>query len=621
MQPKNIDELIEKAYREEWGALLYGEGLLTEIPSSIRKLKNLRSLNLANNQIREIPDWILELHNLEELNLHSNNISIIPQEIGRLTQLRVIDLRANALISLPAEIGLLTNLEFLLLGTGPAEFLYSYYGGYGNKIGDIPDTISNLKKLQILSLGGNRLEFIPDSICNLPSLTSLGLDENLISEIPNQIYQLQKLERLALGRQASEMNDSRIGLLEEDKKTELLNSFRKLNPNLFLLINLEELILCDNTIESLPKEIGNLKNLKNLDIRNNKLTTLPIEIRSLTNLDHLYLGDNLLSIPEEILDRYWEPKKIISYSFDTSKEERNEFERISNAIRDVEKERAEFKKSHYGLDYPVVTTAYPESVTKNKWYGLEIFFYLKSLSHVVANEIHKLRQQDNIDLGDVTSHINSPIPTGTQVSFIFSSPQDVLMNPSSITLRWYESYYKLPFRIYVPQDTHDDFIVLLIDVVIHGLPITKIPISISTTKQPTVNTSMVSSMNWPREVFASYSRKDSKIVRHLKRRYLALGIYMFIDVDDLRSGEYWESRLYERIDRSDVFQLFWSQQASQSRFVEKEWKHAVSLLNAKGDGFIKPIYWEDSLPSVPDELSHINFYKIGFDLDEFASDE
>jgi hypothetical protein len=60
------------------------------------------------------------------------------------------------------------------------------------------------------------------------------------------------------------------------------------------------------------------------------------------------------------------------------------------------------------------------------------------------------------------------------------------------------------------------------------------------------------------DVFASFAREDLEIVRHLKKRYEALGIYLFIDVDDLRGGSIWRRELFQRIEQSDLFQLFWS---------------------------------------------------------------
>ncbi len=66
------------------------------------------------------------------------------------------------------------------------------------------------------------------------------------------------------------------------------------------------------------------------------------------------------------------------------------------------------------------------------------------------------------------------------------------------------------------------------------------------------------------------------------------------------------------IERADIFQLFWSSEASQSAYVEQEWRHALQLAGRKGPAFIRPVYWEKNLPSVLEVLSSIHFAPVDF---------
>jgi len=61
------------------------------------------------------------------------------------------------------------------------------------------------------------------------------------------------------------------------------------------------------------------------------------------------------------------------------------------------------------------------------------------------------------------------------------------------------------------------------------------------------------------------------------------------------------------ITEADIFQLFWSWNSSQSPFVEREWRHALSLGR---EMFIRPTYWEDPWPDPPDPLRPIHFQRI-----------
>jgi hypothetical protein len=105
-------------------------------------------------------------------------------------------------------------------------------------------------------------------------------------------------------------------------------------------------------------------------------------------------------------------------------------------------------------------------------------------------------------------------------------------------------------------------------------------------------------------IFVSYAHEDATIVDQLERAYAALGMEYLRDVRTLRSGEEWNPALLGKIEEADVFQLCWSYAAKQSKPVEQEWRHALSLGRSH---FIRPTYWEEPMPEPPSELSNIHF--------------
>ena len=56
----------------------------SEFPSEIRKFRNLREIDISNNNISTIPAWITELTLLVRLELSSNPISMLPSDIDKL---------------------------------------------------------------------------------------------------------------------------------------------------------------------------------------------------------------------------------------------------------------------------------------------------------------------------------------------------------------------------------------------------------------------------------------------------------------------------------------------------------------------------------------------------------
>lgn len=76
----------------------------------------------------------------------------------------------------------------------------------------------------------------------------------------------------------------------------------------------------------------------------------------------------------------------------------------------------------------------------------------------------------------------------------------------------------------------------------------------------------------------------------------------------------------ELVAEADVFQLFWSHNSRTSRYVELEWRHALSL--SKADDFVRPMYWERPRPSAPPELDRLHFeYFGGYDGADEGLDE
>ena len=80
---------------------------------------------------------------------------------------------------------------------------------------------------------------------------------------------------------------------------------------------------------------------------------------------------------------------------------------------------------------------------------------------------------------------------------------------------------------------------------------------------------------------------------------------VFLDVLSLRSGDLWQQRIREEVSIRDVFYLFWSLAARNSRWVETEWRTA---LNVRGLEYIDPVPLQSaSVAPPPPELAALHF--------------
>jgi len=151
-----------------------------------------------------------------------------------------------------------------------------------------------------------------------------------------------------------------------------------------------------------------------------------------------------------------------------------------------------------------------------------------------------------------------------------------------------------------------------IDVYVDELPVATMRVSINFGAESQRRGPISDNAAWFEEIFASYAREDIKLVEHLKKRYAALGLNLFIDVEDLQVGVKWRPELFRQIDSSDLFQLFWSSNSKASKNVEVEWRHALQVQRYNGGRFIRPVYWEQPMPTPPSELADLNFRPIRF---------
>ncbi|GJP29931.1 hypothetical protein CLOM_g20506 [Closterium sp. NIES-68] len=153
-----------------------------------------------------------------------------------------------------------------------------HYGDDGASLGSIPDALSNLTRLTLLSLSYNGMTgSIPSSLANLRQLNTLSLTTNeLTGSIPSAFGQLQMLTSI-------------------DLSSNLLNG--TIPASIATITSLSSLDIGINRLSgSIPTSLGSLVNLQYLLLNTNKLMgPLPPSLSNLSKLQMLVLNYNGLS--------------------------------------------------------------------------------------------------------------------------------------------------------------------------------------------------------------------------------------------------------------------------------------------------------------------------------------
>jgi leucine-rich repeat protein SHOC2 len=121
---------------------------------SMAPYANLQEFDVSNNQLKELPHGLCDMKNgLSRLAADHNELKTVPEYITCLGNLQILSLQSNQINSLPA--------------------------------------LAGLDSLQQLDLSNNKLEVLPESLVLLPSLKRLDLRFNVLvsSLIPEATHE------------------------------------------------------------------------------------------------------------------------------------------------------------------------------------------------------------------------------------------------------------------------------------------------------------------------------------------------------------------------------------------------------------------------------------------------
>ncbi len=190
-------------------------------------------------------ELLCHFQELRRIHLDKGLVEQIPSEIGNLSGLKsfyISDYRGD---SLPPEIGSLRNLTSLYLSSNDKNF--------DKKGFFVPNSISDLKFLQTISLRRLNLQKFPVGLYQCVELEKLILTSANIEEISPSIEQLNNLQKIDLS----------------------YNQITKLPKNLQKMPSLKEVIVRHNNIKCLPKWIGELPSSIHFDVSFNEISSLP----------------------------------------------------------------------------------------------------------------------------------------------------------------------------------------------------------------------------------------------------------------------------------------------------------------------------------------------------------
>ncbi len=160
-------------------------------PIEITKFKSLKSLSIWWNEIKTFPaDFFTQNTQIEELDMTSmfefdfkSNLN----KIHSFKNLKRLNLGNNQIPYLTIQFDKLENLE-----------VFSYIRQDSINLKDLCIKLSNCKKLKTIHLSVNNIKFLPEEILFLASLEELNLFQNKIKVLPADILKMKNLKEITL---------------------------------------------------------------------------------------------------------------------------------------------------------------------------------------------------------------------------------------------------------------------------------------------------------------------------------------------------------------------------------------------------------------------------------------
>ncbi|KAK4236281.1 hypothetical protein C8A03DRAFT_35815 [Achaetomium macrosporum] len=232
---------------------------LEKFPALLCDLGSLVDLDLSFNLISDLPDSIGKLRNLEKFVITNNRLTgPFPDSFRNLSSLRELDIKYNAIANIDV-IAQLPKLEILTADhNSVSQFVGTFERLRSLKLNSNPVTkfeiTTPVPTLKLLNLSNAQLASIDDSFNNMPSLERLVLDRNYFVSLPSQIGNLRKLEHFSIAHNSIRQLPPEIGCLTELRVLDIRgNSIKKLPMELWYANKLETLNASSNILDGFPK--------------------------------------------------------------------------------------------------------------------------------------------------------------------------------------------------------------------------------------------------------------------------------------------------------------------------------------------------------------------------------
>ena len=213
----------------------------------------------------------------------------------------------------------------------------------------------------------------------------------------------------------------------------------------------------------------------------------------------------------------------------------------------------------------------PAQIKPNSHMLVQVYLHLQEETEIVkrlAQESQKdAQRRDYIPL-------QCKLKKGDKVDVLLNIYGESLLMSDKKSMVWQGSFTKCSFNYRVPNDINVDDLSCKAIFVVGGVPVGEMNFITSIVDKPRPIDPVVISHKYEK-VFISYAHKDEGKVKFLAQGLELMGVDHFFDRKYLKAGDVFPQVIQNYINSADLFVLCWSENASQSEYVKKEYMQAL----------------------------------------------
>jgi hypothetical protein len=225
----------------------------------------------------------------------------------------------------------------------------------------------------------------------------------------------------------------------------------------------------------------------------------------------------------------------------------------------------------------------PEQAAPGDPFQVQVFAHLAKQARQLAALAAKA---DDTARDQGSKVLSKPVERETKITFTLEMPGLKVIEPKQ-SLIWRGEIDYVQFAVDVPEDCEPQNVRGVVKIYYENSPVGKIMFMFEVVEAGAPKPSAASAPAPPPQkesrythAFISYCSKDRLRVlmglQGLRNGWELAGITYFIDLQGIKSGEYWSKVIQQNLDKCNLFVLFWSSAAQCSKEVSKEINYALT---------------------------------------------